>query len=383
MRLYYIANARMPSEKAHGIQLAKMCEAMIERGVDLTLVLPRYRVRHKDQTMRVAYGLRVDIPLTQLPTANFASRTGLGFNVHATTFAISSFLFVLMKRLRGERAIVYALDMDQFSFFLLPLSGLPVFLEAHGAKRRNILTRYFFKRVRGVIANSGGTKDALMRAFHIPEGRVLVAPNGIDLTQFDSLPSQTDVRERLGLPRDARIALYVGRFYDWKGMDILVRAAEQSPEIKWYLVGGDDAAFYQATGIRTLPENLFCVGGKPFADIPLWLAAADVLLVLGTRKNEYSWQETSPMKLFEYMAAGRPIVSSATPANQEIVSEAEAFLYEPDDAHSLVAAVRAGLTDREAARSKVSAASVKVTQWTWGARAARVQTFLHSRIRAQ
>jgi glycosyltransferase involved in cell wall biosynthesis len=376
MKIYYIANARMPSDKAHGIQLAKMCEAMIESGADLTLVLPRYRSRRGSQLIREAYGLRVDIPVVRLPVVDFTRRTALGFNVSAFSFAITSFLFVLRRRFAGEQVIAYALDMDQFSFFLLPLAGLPVFLEAHGRKRANTLTRYFFKRVRGVVANSGGTRDALVRTFGLPHERTVVAPNGIDLTQFDALPDRQAARERLGLPASAEIALYIGRFYDWKGLDIMVEAANKAPDISWYLVGGDAAALQKATRVRTLPVNLHPIGGKPFVEIPPWLAAADVLLVLGTKKNEYSWRETSPMKLFEYMAAKRPIVASATPANLEIVSEEEAFLYEADNVDSLVAMVRRALGG-ESVESKVTAASTKVTQWTWAVRARRTLDFIN------
>jgi glycosyltransferase involved in cell wall biosynthesis len=378
-KIYYIANARMPSEKAHGIQLAKMCEAFVERGVDLTLVLPRYerRSEHQHQSIREVYGLRVDIPVIRLPVITLARHTELGFNVSAFSFAITSFVFGLKRRLNGEQAILYALDMDQFSFFLLPLAGLPVFLEAHGAKHPNFFTRYFFRHVRGVIANSGGTRDALVRDFSLTKERTLVAPNGIDLAHFASIPSREEARQQLGLPLQDKIVLYIGRFYDWKGLDIVSDAAKRAPGISWYLVGGDDAAFRGASGIQVLPENLHCLGGKQFGEIPLWLRAADALLVLGTKCNEYSWTQTSPMKLFEYMAAKRPIVASGTPANREIVSEEEAFLYEPDNTESLVETVRRAVNEGSGAGSKVTQASAKVTQWTWAARARRILDFLN------
>jgi glycosyltransferase involved in cell wall biosynthesis len=371
----------MPTEKAHGIQLAKMCEALVECGVDLTLVLPRYERRSEYQSIREAYRLRVDIPVIWLPVIALARHTALGFNVSAFSFALRSFLFGLTRRLRGEQAILYALDMDQFSFSLLPLSGLPVFLEAHGEKRPNLLTRYFFCRVRGIIANSGGTRDALVRDFNVLRERTLIAPNGIDLAHFGSLPDQTTARKRLLLPKEAKIALYIGRFYDWKGLDIMAEAAKQAPDIGWYLVGGDDDAFRSATGVSNVPPNLHCLGSKQFGEIPLWLSVADVLLVLGTKRNEYSWTQTSPMKLFEYMAAKRPIVASGTPANREIVSEKEAFLYEPDNTESLVAAVRGVVKEDRISGGRVENALRKVATLTWQRRVEWVQTFITNQIK--
>ena len=69
MKMYYVANFYMPFGKAYGIQLAKMCEALIEEGVDLTLVVPS---RGPQGSLREFYGLRVDIPTIWLPTLDLA-----------------------------------------------------------------------------------------------------------------------------------------------------------------------------------------------------------------------------------------------------------------------------------------------------------------------
>ena len=90
--------------------------------------------------------------------------------------------------------------------------------------------------------------------------------------------------------------------------------------------------------------------------------------------------DLSPMKLFEYMAAKHPIVASATPANREIVSEQEAFLYEPDNTDALIAAVRQAIEGGETVRTKTAKASSKVIQWTWKERAKNVQAFLRVEV---
>ena len=412
MKMYYVANARMPSEKAHGIQLAKMCEAFIEQGVELTLVVPavgrhfseKHRMLRRTQhlsekvlgtgehpvlgrkvlanTLREYYGLRVKVPVARLPVLNVFPSASWGFTLRAFSFALSSFLYMLLKRLRHGRdgAVVYTIDLDQFSYFLLPFAGFHVFFEAHGGKRPSVLLRFFLRRVRGIITNSGGTRTALLRDFNLSEERVVVEPNGIDLAQFAAPPPLEEARRALGLPQEARVALYVGRFYEWKGLGILLEAARLLPHVAFWLVGGGVEKFYFVTGAREgdVPANIFCAGGVSPTEVPRWLAAADVLLVLGTQKNEYSWRETSPMKLFEYMAARRSIVASATPANREIVSDEEAMFYTPDDAVSLVHAVTCALGERDASFIRADKAFTKVAQWTWSERARRVLDFINA-----
>ncbi|HEV8666352.1 MAG TPA: hypothetical protein VN665_00695, partial [Candidatus Paceibacterota bacterium] len=64
MKIYYVANARMPTEKAHGIQIAKMCEAFIESGIDLTLVVPSRKTT--PESVQEFYNLRTPVAVQRL-----------------------------------------------------------------------------------------------------------------------------------------------------------------------------------------------------------------------------------------------------------------------------------------------------------------------------
>ena len=76
-KLYYIANARMPNEKAHGIQIAKMCEAFIVRGINFTLVVP-HRSTYA-QSLKTFYGLSSDVPLIKIFTFDWYGVSRVGF----------------------------------------------------------------------------------------------------------------------------------------------------------------------------------------------------------------------------------------------------------------------------------------------------------------
>ena len=372
MRIHYIVNARVPTKKAYSIQIAKMCEAFIEAGVELELVIPR-TLASSSSTFKDFYGLRVDIPVVALPGPDWYDSGTLAAYFCYLLFMASSFLFLLGKKLRGRLGTIYTVDLDTFSYTFLPMLGSCA-IEIHEAKRDTFATRFFFHRAAHIIATNTEIRDALQAAFKIPGRKILVEPNGVDAGDFANPVSKQEARARLNIPVDAEIAMYAGRFYSWKGLNIVVEAAKRSPEILWYLVGGEVGAFADATGITELPPNLKISGERPFAEIALWLAAADVLVVLGTNENERSRRFTSPMKVYECMAAGRPMVVSETPALTSIIPREDAYWYEPDNASDLSQKVEQALSLHNTAMTDRAIAEAR--QHSWEKRAQRIVGFV-------
>ncbi|MDP3661349.1 MAG: glycosyltransferase [bacterium] len=369
-RIYYIANARIPTEKAHGIQIAKMSEALRTAGADLTLVVPR---RGKQASLKDFYNLAADIPVARLSVVPYT----FGFLAGSLSFMVSAFFFLLMKRLRGERFLVYTIDMDQFSFSLIPFLGVPYFVEIHDAKRRGFLFQRLFSRVQGVLTINNIIKNKLCARFNMSAERVLVAPNGISEEFFEAkdIP-QKEARASLGLRQDKQIALYAGQFYAWKGLEIFAEATRLAPDVLFYLAGGTRESFERLTSIRDIPENLLFGGIRPYKEMPLLMRASDALIVLGTRRDEYSYFHTSPMKLFEYLPTGRPIVAARTPAVADMVSEREVFFYEPDSAESMARTIVDALNNTNIATEKSTASRSLAEKYTWKSRAEKVLAYL-------
>ena len=372
MKLYYIANARMPTEKAHGIQIAKMCEAFIEAGVNVILVTPR---RATDlRSIREYYGLRVDVPLVYLPTLDWYTGGRYGYRMASMSFMLSYLFFIWRKKIAGEKFFLYTVDTDNYSSSALAFLGLPLFSEMHGAKLRTIAQCALFKKVSGIIAINKIIVGELQKNFPRSRTRYIVEPNGVDLSTF-AVVNKRDARERFGLPHDTPIVLYAGRFFEWKGLDILPRAAAESPSVRWQIVGGDRAQFTDLVKMP-LPENVFFAGSRPHSEMPLWFAAADILLVLGTARDIQSYRYTSPIKLFEYLAAGRPIIASNTPAIREIVSEEEVLFYTPDDVQDLVRVVESAVMHEEKLVPRIEAALRHAIVSSWRKRAERIVQFM-------
>ncbi len=372
-KIYYVANARMPTEKAHGIQIAKMCEAFIEASADLTLVVPD---RATDpRSLKEFYGLRLDVPIVRLPALNWYNGGRIGYRLASWSFMRSSLAF-LRERLRaGERFVLYTVDLDDFSSSHLVRISMPLFSEMHGGKRPIRPMRRLFSRARGIITINGLIRDELRNTFPHSRAEYLVEPNGVDAAAFSPM-EKSEARRMLGIPAEERLALYTGRFFDWKGLEIISAAAGEAPEVSWRLVGGTTEE-YKALVPGEVPQNIRFEGERPHQEIRAWLSAADVLVVLGTKRDKQSYYYTSPMKLFEYLCVGRPIVASSTPAMKQIVNEREVFFYEPDDARDLAEKVRYTLTHQS---ERANAARALAKRHSWKERARRILSFIETTI---
>ncbi|MFI5260380.1 MAG: glycosyltransferase family 4 protein [Candidatus Paceibacteria bacterium] len=373
MKIFYIANARMPTEKAHGIQIAKMCEAFIEQGAEVTLVVPSRET--VSSTVQAFYGLHMDIQTIRLPVLDTYRFGAAGFILGSLSFMVVSFLFVAWRRMKGEEFTVYTVDMDTFSSSLLPLAGAPVFTEMHNGKPVHLVQRFFFRYLRGVITINTILAKDFKQKFKNLHTRYAIEPNGVDAERFHS-QDKSEARKRLGIAEDAHIALYVGRFFDWKGLEIIPAAAKRTADIvQWYMVGGTTEDFVRITHVQPESSMVF-VGGVSQPEVVSWIAAADVLILLGTKRDQQSYYYTSPMKLFEYLLSERTIVASETPAIREIVSEKEVLFYNPDSAEDLAAKVREAVTAQGAMKNRIEAAAKLGQRHSWHDRARRILDFM-------
>jgi glycosyltransferase involved in cell wall biosynthesis len=212
VKIYYVANARMPTEKAHGIQIAKMCEALIEAGAEVELIAPRRA--NTSRTIQDFYGLRVSVPTVYIWTPDWYSRGRLGFWASSVCFMVGYALYLLKKKRPGAGGAIWTIDVDQFSFFFIPYLGMPYIAEIHDAKPSTFTFRALFRRAARIVVINDIISRELGDIFKIPSGRISVHPNGVDLYHFQAR-SKGEARRKLQLPFDTRVALYVGRLYQW------------------------------------------------------------------------------------------------------------------------------------------------------------------------
>lgn len=362
-KIFYIAHCRFPNERAHGIQIAKTCEAFRREEVAVEVVAPRRR-QQINQSPAEFYGLKEEVGVTYLWAVDFAPQTAFGFLLSSLTFGVSLFFYLWPRR---KESILYSIDLDPLSFLGIVFLGQPYFFEMHGPKKKTILNNLLFGRMTGVFAINEAVKKNLLVNFPVLTGKILVQPNGVDLEESAGL-NQDSARQKLGIKTNARVVVYTGSFQDWKGIETIIAAARKLEDVDFYFVGGNS---------NKVGRNLHFMGMRNYREMPLWRAAADILLVTGTKKDNYSYRFTSPMKLFEYMAAKKPVLASRTPAIEQVVSENEVFFHQPDDANSLVVQIIEVFKNQDKVTRKTEAAFLLAQKYSWLNRARGILEFIN------
>ncbi|MBI2625251.1 MAG: glycosyltransferase family 4 protein [Candidatus Nealsonbacteria bacterium] len=367
MKIIYIANARFPTEKAHGIQIAKMCEAFTEAGNEVELVLPRRFNPIKEDPFEY-YGIKRNFKITRLPCLDLIILDKyighLGLWVESFTFLTPVFFYTLFKK----ADIFYTRNA-----LLLPLALFKrnLFFEAHTFPKKYFLYSLFLKRTPRLIVITQKLKDIFAERGADPE-KILVAPDGVDLEKFDIKETKEECRARLSLAQDKKIVLYTGHLYPWKGVQTLAEASQFLPEdVKVYFVGGTTKD-REEFAMRNAQFKIKVMGHRPHSEIPYWLKAADVLVLPNSAKEDISKYWTSPMKLFEYMTSSRPIVASDLPSFREVLSEKNSILAEADNPEKLAAGIKKALDNPELSKSITEKAFLDVKQYTWEERARKI-----------
>jgi len=374
--VWYAAYCRLPSEKAHSVYVMKHCESLAAAGAEVTLLVPRRAGRERKDPF-VYYGVESNFTIVYLPIIELFR---LPF-ARSITYRIDLFCFswiaAFYARLHAPRHTYYCSNE-----FLCAWAGRRFFsrvvLELHDYldMKRHIYARTV-ARFSYVLVQTKWKRDQVMQDFGVLPERVLYVPNGVDPERFAFKKDKRVLRARLGLPAQGQLCVYTGHLYGWKGVDTLVAAAKYLPDVTIVLVGGLPKDVERYKRMCASMQNVQVLGHRPHTEIPLFQGVADVLVLPNTAHEDISTRYTSPMKLFEYMASGRPIVASDIPSLREILNDRNAYLICPDDPEALARGIREAIQD-QLPYSRGAQAQQDVQQYAWSKRAAQVLKFLQS-----
>jgi len=168
-----------------------------------------------------------------------------------------------------------------------------------------------------------------------------------------------------------------GHLYAGRGAELFLELAESLPQAQFIWVGGrpEDVDSWKK---RAKSGNVTFTGFVPNRDLPLYQAAADILLmpysrsIMGSSGTADSAAVASPMKMFEYMAAGRAIVSADLPVIREVLNEENAVFCKPDDVGDWRLVIESLLEDEAQRQQLGEQARRDVQGYTWVARAQRI-----------
>ncbi|MBN1918112.1 MAG: glycosyltransferase [Verrucomicrobia bacterium] len=376
-RLSYIAVARIPGSRAHSIQIAKTCEALARRLEQVELVTPRLsgatRMSPEPDGVRL---VRLRVP-DFLPLGRWAPQwlMRLLFDVQSALFAVVA----LVRALSRRRVDFYYTRSPFVALAFATAFGGRVVLELHlpprGRMRRALLRvcRWWGCRF---VAISDTLRGDVALALHSSPDAIGMAHDGHDPAFFGSAPDRGAIRARYGLPGDGFAICYAGSVATIgaaKGVRHLV-AAFQLAAIEGatlVLAGVDEGAVgAPLAGVRPL-------GLLAPVEVGSLLAACDAALLSFPDDPAYA-RAMSPLKLFEYLGAGLPMIAPDLPNLREVLDDTCAVLVPLQDSGALAVAMRRLACEPALRRALSRAALQRGAAYTWDARAERLLRFLES-----
>lgn len=378
MKLIYIANIRLPTEKAHGIQIMKMCEAFARQGHRVELVVPRRLNELKDDPFSY-YGVGRIFGIRRLPVLDLVRFGSFGFWVETLSFSVAGLFYALFKK---DSAIY---TRDESAVFLLSFFGKNVFWETH-TQSESAMTSRSVRVASGIITLTHASKKYYIRTFGVPESKILVSADGVDVEAFKLPETKNELRAEMNLPINGKIVGYVGKYKtmgEAKGVDEIVEAFSgfqaEIPEARLMIVGLNKDEMKELESVCDArgvgKDRRILLPHAAIVEIPRYLKICDVL-VMNYPNTEHYAHFMSPLKLFEYMASGVPVVTTDLPSIREILDERTAVFVRPGDTKDLSRGLRWVLVNKNKALEIADAALAKVSLYSWNKRAEGILLFI-------
>lgn len=369
MKIIAISGSAIPSTTANSVQTMKAVHSLAEIGNEVELIVPLENSRSLEREWEYLaehYGLKTRFKISYLPSP---SR--------------KLFFYTAVRQAKkAQPDLLYVWPIQ--SAVLGLLFELPVVLEMHDLPtgRGGPFWFRYFRDLKGKK-----TVSVITKALHellidnygkgMSDLNAVIAPNGVEIERFENLPEPAEARKQLGF-KEAKTILCAGHLYQGRGVELFIELAKtfESANYRFVWVGGNkkEVTYWREASAEV--SNIEFLGFVPNAQLPLYQAAADILLMPYGKNISISsgmgnsGRIASPMKMFEYLATGRPIISSDLPVFREVLNSQNAILCPPGDAHAWATEIERLLSDAnaQATYSKHALESARIYCWTERAR---------------
>jgi len=368
MKISYFVNKSFPTNKANNVQIISMCDAFQLSKVETVLIGFKSVVfSHSDNIFeRFGTSSHFELDLLSSVTSFFSGEVSLIRKLwrerkkHQNIYTRSSLLALAAKFL--GKCVIHELHDFAKPWWYRYLYTLL-------ARRLNYVV-VISRRLEQELRERGVQN-------------ILCLPDGVNSKKFKGLPQKSELRRQLNLPKNKKILLYTGTFNPSKGLPTVLESLKYFPKttrnsILLVVIGGDQISIAKARhNLRNHVDFTLFTGHQDHRLIPAYLKAADILLLPNTGREEsvvdrISKFYTSPMKLFEYMASGNPIIASDIPAIREILDDATAILIKPDSPKALASAAITLIREANKAKELAENALRRSKKYTWTRRAKRI-----------
>ena len=376
MKVIIAAPTYLPARRANTLQVVKMAQAVDALGYDLKVLVPDPFVCGGAAwaELKELYGLQKEFRIEWIRVRPGCRGYDYGQKI--------------VKRSKNWNADILYTRLPQAAA-LASVRNIPTIFEMHDLPG-NIMGPWLVRKflngrgARQLVLITQALNAAIEKEFGlIPKGvKKVIAPDGVDLVRYENLPEPRVARQNLGIERGIQMPVdqftvgYTGHLYPGRGIVHILAIAPQVPNMTFLVVGGElEGVKALRADVKTHSlDNVIVTGFVPNADLPQYQAACDVLLMPYQEAVEASSggdiaQFLSPMKMFEYLACGRVIVSSDMAVLREVLNDQNAILLPPTDVDAWVGALDALRGDRERRKSLSEAARDDSYKYSWKSRA--------------
>lgn len=376
MKLIYIHNTEINSEKANNIQVISMCNAFSFSGIDVELVLPvvKEKIKNPKDYILARFNIKCRFKLSFYKKYEFFNR----FYILGSYFGVKKFLK------KNNKADIYY-TRSSLIFCFIARRKLPVIFEVHNSKIHiniKIIDRFWSQKVikyskwkncLAVISISDNLSGYWISK-GVPEEKILTLHDGFNNFMFKRNITIEKARLKLNLPNDRKIVIYTGSLYADREIENIIDLASEFTEGLFLVIGGpkSNSDYYQSMANEKGLSNIEFRGPLSHRDIPLYLFASNILLALWSDKVP-TINYCSPLKIFEYMAAGRIIIAHGYPTIREVIRHGDnGLLVTPGNAKDLVKQLQFALKDPYMADMSERARAEAFLKYTWDERAKQI-----------
>ncbi len=373
-KLIYLTSLKYPATIAHALQTYKMAEQfsnLLENNFSFVI--------SKD------YGDNfLNINVTETECEHYKK-------FHLTTSFYFLWLtgYILRQKKIGLKETTFYLKDQKLAVLLLFMRRLfkfkyKVAFEYHGLYK-DAIDKIICRNADFLIPLTSGLKEELLLKYKADQNKFYVAPDGVNISEFDIVNDKNYYRSELGLKADKKLVGYVGTVQTHgleKGITEIFKSAKLlGDDTLFYIIGlkkADLDHYHSLVSDLNLTHKVILVEYQPPDLIPKYLKSFDVLLMPFPNKPHFA-KFMSPLKLFEYMASKRPFIATDLPSIREIVSEKECVLVEPGNVESLAQAIKTLFDNEQAAIQFANNAFNKAHDYTWSRRAQNILDFIYER----
>ena len=386
LRLLYVDPHPVPGTEPEALQIAQTADALASLGAEVTVLTstPVKSLASLAFSDIIGRSAAPGLVFQQLPyegVRRLAPRSNLLFNRAVTRWIARQPRFdaFFARNLKTAEALLNLrqapLYFETHELFVQSLrdsgNATPTKLRALTAREARV-----YADARHVFALTAALRDDV-RATYPGCAPLSVTPDGVDLALAKEMAALDPDTLCPALPAKAirPVVLYLGSLHRWKGIETLLKAVQSCDEIDLWIAGGDAARITQLQHEFPLAAaRTHFVGAVPPAQRFAWIAQADIC-VLPLTSQAIATRYTSPLKLFEYMALAKPIISADVASIREVLTDGDnARLVPPDDAASLSTALRELARDAPLRARLGAAAGLRAHAFTWRTRAQTILT---------